>query len=97
MNTRHIAMLGLTALGLALSVPAQASPNGLDGSFMLAQRDNRDEARQDPRADNRDIRNSRREAERNERAGYGYGYERRQQQDQGQADGKDREPRQPRR
>ena len=95
MNIRHIAMLGLTALGLALAVPAQANPNGLDGAFMLAQRDSRDEARQDPRTDNRDSRNSRREAERNERAGYGYGYERRQQQDQ--ADGKDREPRPPRR
>lgn len=95
MNTRHIAMLGLTALGLALAVPAQANPHGLDGSFMLAQRDSRDEARQDPRGGNRDTRNSRREAERNEPAGYGYGYERRQQQDQ--ADGKDREPRPPRR
>lgn len=95
MNTRHIAMLGLAALGLALAVPAQANPNGLDGAFMLAQRDSRDEARQYPRADSRDSRNSRREAERDQPAGYGYGYERRQQQDQ--ADDKDREPRRPRR
>lgn len=95
MNTHQIGMLGLTVLGLALAVPAQANPHGLDGSFMVAQRDSRNDARQDPRADDRDARNSKREAERNEPAGYGYGYERRQQQDQ--AGGKDREPRPPRR
>ncbi|MBU2641564.1 MAG: hypothetical protein Q8K57_05760 [Thiobacillus sp.] len=96
MNTHHIGMLGLTVLGLVLAVPAQANPHGLDESFMLAQRDSRNSARQDPRAENKDTRNSnRREANRDEPAGYGYGYERRQQQDQ--VDGKGREPRPPRR
>ena len=95
MNTHYIGMLGLTVLGLALAAPAQANPHGLDGSFMVAQRDNRNDARQDPRAEDRDARNSKREAERNEPAGYGYGYERRQQQDQ--VDGKGREPHPPRR
>lgn len=95
MNTRHTGMLGLIALGLALAAPAQANPDGLDGSYMVAQRDTRKESRQDPRAESKDTRNSKREAERNEPSGYGYGYERRQQHDQ--ADDKSREPRQPRR
>jgi len=96
MNTRHIGMLGLTVLGLALAVPAQANPRGPDESFMLAQRDSRDNARQDPRAENKDTRNSnKRETTRDEPAGYGYGYERRQQQEQG--DSKDRSASQPRR
>ena len=95
MNTRHTWMLGLAALGLALAAPAQANPDGLDESFMVAAHDTRDRVRQEPRNENKDTRSSnKREAERNEPQGYGYGYERRQQQDQ--PDNKGNAPRQPR-
>jgi len=95
LNTRYAWMAGVAALGLALATPAQANPEGLDGSFRLAARDARDDVRQDQRNDKQDTRSSnKREAGRNEPQGYGYGYERRQQQDQG--DSKDRSSRQPR-
>ena len=95
MNTRDTWMLGLAVLGLALAAPAQANPNGLDGSFMVAARDSRDDARQEPRNENKDTRNSKRDTRRDEPSSYGYGYERRQQQDQ-QPDNKGNAPRQPR-
>jgi hypothetical protein len=96
MNTPYTWMLGLAALGLALAAPVQANPDGLDGSFMVARRDTRDDVRQDPRAESKDTRSSnKREAGRDEPPGYGYGYERRQQQDQ--AGNKGNAPRQPRR
>ena len=101
MNTRHTWMLGLAALGLALATSAQANPqgryerNGLDGSFMLAKRDSRDDVREEPRTSDKDARSSKREAERDEPPGYGYGYERRQQHDKPER--KDDTPRQPRR
>ena len=94
MTTRNTWMLGLAALGLALAAPAQANPDGLDGSFMVAARDTRDDARQEPRTENKDTRNSKRDTRRDEPSSYGYGYERRQQQDQ--PDNKGNAPRQPR-
>ena len=80
MNTRQLGIFGLAALGLALSVPVQAAPDFMEGSFIVAKRDRADEVRQDQR-DNRkdDRRASKREAEREDAQGYGYGYERRQQ------------------
>ena len=81
MNARHIGILGLAALGLAMAAPVQAAPDFMDGAFVVAKRDRVDEVRPDPRDDRRDTRrDSRREAEREEPHGYGYGYERRQQQ-----------------
>ncbi|MGA9163865.1 MAG: hypothetical protein WBZ31_05360 [Thiobacillus sp.] len=96
MNTPYTWMLGLAALGLALATPAQANPDGLDGSFMVARRDTRDDVRQDPRAaENKGARSpGKREAGRDEPSSYGYGYERRQQQDQ--PGNKGNAPRQPR-
>ena len=80
-NTRHTWIFGLAALGLAIAAPVQATPDFMDGAFMVAKRDQRDEARQDQRDTRKDERRpSRREAERDEPRGYGYGYERRQQQ-----------------
>lgn len=99
MNTRHTWIVGLAALGFALAAPAQAAPDGLDGSFMVAKNDSRDDVRQAPRDENKGTRSStRREAERTEPQGYGYGYERRQQDQpsQGQPGNKGNAPRQPR-
>ena len=80
MNTRQLGMFGLAALGLALTAPAQAAPDFLDGTFVAA-RDRGDEVRQDQRDARKDKRRAaRREAGREEPQGYGYGYERRQQQ-----------------
>ncbi len=73
--------IGLATLGLALAAPVQAAPNFMDGAFMVAKRDQADEAHQDRRDSRRDDRrNARRDAEREEPQGYGYGYERRQQE-----------------
>ena len=81
MNTRHIGILGLAALGLAMAAPVQAAPDFMEGAFVVAKRDQVDEVRPDPRDDRRDTRRAgRREAEREEPQGYGYGYERRQKQ-----------------
>ncbi|MGE5732802.1 MAG: hypothetical protein ACM37U_12720 [Gemmatimonas sp.] len=81
MNTWHIGILGLAALGLAMAAPVQAAPDFMEGAFIVAKRDRVDEVRPDPGDDRRDTRrDSRREAEREEPHGYGYGYERRQQQ-----------------
>jgi len=81
MNTRHTWTIGLTALGLALAAPVQATPDFMDGAFIVAKRERADEVRQDPRdARRNDRRANRRDAEREEPRGYGYGYERRQQQ-----------------
>ncbi len=78
---RHIGILGLAALGLAVAVPVQAAPDLMDGAFFVAKRERTDEVRQDPRDDRRDDRRAtRRDAGREEPEGYGYGYERRQQQ-----------------
>lgn len=80
MNTRQLGMFGLAALGLALTTPAQAVPDFLDGA-LVAGRDRGDEVRQDQRDARKDKRRaSRRETGREEPQGYGYGYERRQQQ-----------------
>ena len=81
MNKRLIGIFGLATLGLALAAPVQAAPNFMDGAFMVAKREQADEARQDPRDSRRDKRRSTQsEAEREEPQGYGYGYERRQQE-----------------
>lgn len=80
MNTRHIGIFGLAALGLALAAPVHAAPNFVDGLIVVAKRD-REEVR-DARRDDRkeDRRAQRQNAERDDAQGYGYGYERRQQQ-----------------
>ena len=84
-NTRHIGILGLAALGLAVAAPVQAAADFMEGAFIVAKRDRSDEVRQDQRdvrGDDRRAtrRETEREVERNEPQGYGYGYERRQQQ-----------------
>lgn len=84
-NTRHIGILGLVALGAAVAAPVQAAPNFPEGAFIVARNDRSGEARQDQRDDRRDSRRaSQQEAGRDTRSeepqGYGYGYERRQQQ-----------------
>jgi hypothetical protein len=93
-NTRHIGIFGLAALGLAMAAPVQAAPDFMEGAFIVAKRERSDEVRQDQRDDRRDdSRATRREAEReagrDEPQGYGYGYERRQQQRNGE-DGRPR-------
>jgi hypothetical protein len=84
LDTRRLAHLGLTVLGLVLAVPAQAAPDFsfADGSVLLAAKRDRDEVRQDDRRDTRqnERRDARREVERDEPHGYGYGYERREHQ-----------------
>ena len=83
MNARQLWIFGLTALGLALVAPVQAAPDGMDGAFIVAQRDRGDEVRPGPRDARRDERRAtKREAEAEEPRGYGYGYERRQQKQQ---------------
>jgi hypothetical protein len=84
-NTRHIGIWGLAALGLAVTAPVQAAPDFMEGAFIVAKRDRSDEVRPDQRDDRRDTRGdtrreTEREAGREEPRGYGYGYERRQQQ-----------------
>ena len=81
MLKRQLWILGLTAVGLAITAPVQAAPDLIDGAFILAKRDQGDDLRQDRRDDRKDDRrSSRREGERDEPQGYGYGYERRQQE-----------------
>ena len=74
-------IFGLATLGLALAAPVHAAPDFMDGSFIVAKRDQADEARPDRNDARKDKRRaSKREAEREEPQGYGYGYERRQQE-----------------
>jgi hypothetical protein len=83
LDTRRLATLGLTVLGLVLAVPAHAAPDFsfADGSVLLAAKRERDEARQERRSERQnERRDARREAEREEPQGYGYGYERREHQ-----------------
>ncbi len=85
MNTRHLGVFGLAALGLALAAPVHAAPDFMDGAFIMAKRDRTEEIRQDQRDTRRDEgqderRATRRDAHREDPQGYGYGYERRQQQ-----------------
>lgn len=81
MNTRVGWMVGVAALGLALAAPVHAAPDFMDGTFIVAKRDQADEARPDQHDARKDKRRaSKREAEREEPQGYGYGYERRQQE-----------------
>lgn len=82
---KSIGMIGLAALGLAFGAPVQASPNELDGSFLVARRDTGNEVRQEPRDPRKDRHADKREDAPEEPQGYGYGYERRQQ---GQSGGK---------
>lgn len=93
-NVRPFWIVGLAALGLVLAAPVQAAPNFRDGAFIVAGRDQGNEAsrpdRRDDRKDTRDA--SKREGEREEPKGYGYGYERRQQQ-QPNEDGRPRDRR----
>ncbi|PKO70534.1 MAG: hypothetical protein CVU23_06435 [Betaproteobacteria bacterium HGW-Betaproteobacteria-17] len=80
MNTRQLWIFGLTALGLVLAAPVQAAPDGMDGTFIVSQRDRGDEVRPARRDASKDERRpTKREAEADEPQGYGYGYERRQQ------------------
>ncbi len=79
MNTRHLGIFGLAALGLALAAPVHAAPHFADDLIIVATRD-RDEARNARRDDRKDARPAeRQEAGRDDSQGYGYGYERRQQ------------------
>lgn len=91
MNTRTTWIFGFAALGLVLAAPAQATPDFMDGSFIVAKRD-RDDIRQERREIREDRREAHREAVREEPRGYGYGYERRQQQ-RSDNDGRTRERR----
>ena len=81
MIKRQLWIFGLATLGLALAAPVQAAPDFMDGSFIVAKRDQADEVRPDQNDTRKDKRRaSKREAEREEPQGYGYGYERRQQE-----------------
>jgi len=81
MMTRPTGLLALATLGLVLATPVQAAPHFQEGSFMVAKRDQSDDARPDTREQRKDDRRSnRREVERDAPQGYGYGYERRQQE-----------------
>lgn len=81
MMTRPIGLLALATLGLALAAPVQAAPNFPQGGFIVAKRDQSDDARPDTRdARREDRRSTQREVERDAPQGYGYGYERRQQE-----------------
>jgi hypothetical protein len=81
MNTRHTLLLGLTAIGFVVALPAQANFDGHDdfrgaGWLQVSHDDRRD-----------DRSNAAQPGQRrphDEREGYGYGYERRRQQDQAQ-------------
>jgi len=106
MNTRLNWIFGLAGLGLAVATPVHAAPDFMEDAFIVAQRDQGDEVRQDRRGGRKDgQRAAKREAGRDEAPGYGYGYERRQQQDQSnqnqpnqdQPSGKDNAPHQHRR
>lgn len=81
MIKRQLWIFGLSSLGLVLAAPVQAAPDFMDGSFIVAKRDQADEARPDQNDARKDKRRaSRREVVREEPQGYGYGYERRQQE-----------------
>ena len=81
MNTRVGWMVGVATLGLALAAPVHAAPDFMDGTFIVAKRDQASEARSDQHDARKDKhRASERESEREEPQGYGYGYERRQQE-----------------
>ncbi len=87
MNARNNLILGAAVFGLALAAPVQAAPDFIDGSFIVAKRDQPDEARQDKRnARKGDRRDARHEAGHETPPGYGYGYERRQQEKNEQDD-----------
>lgn len=87
MNARNNLILGAAVLGLALAAPVQAAPDFMDGSFIVAKRDQPDEARLDKReARKGDRRDARHETGRETPPGYGYGYERRQQEKNEQDD-----------
>jgi len=87
MNARNNLILGAAVLGLALVAPVQAAPDFMDGSFIVAKRDQADESRQDKReARKSDRRDAKHEAGRETPPGYGYGYERRQQEKNEQDD-----------
>ncbi|MBT9590932.1 MAG: hypothetical protein IV089_08500 [Thiobacillus sp.] len=74
-------IFGLASLGLVLAAPVHAAPDFMDGSVIVAKRDQADEVRQGKRDTRKDDRrDARREAEREEAQGYGYGYERRHQE-----------------
>ncbi len=83
MNARNNLILGAAVLGLALAAPVQAAPDFIEGSFIVAKRDQPDESRQDKR-ETRKV--DRRDARRETPPGYGYGYERRQQEKNEQDD-----------
>lgn len=81
MNARNNLILGAAVLGLALAAPVQAAPDFMEGSFIVAKRDQPDEARQDKHDTRKgDRRDARHENGRETPPGYGYGYERRQQE-----------------
>lgn len=81
MIKRQLWIFGLATLGLALAAPVQAAADFMDGSFIVAKRDQADEARPDQKDTRNDKRRaSKSEAEREEPQGYGYGYERRQKE-----------------
>ena len=87
MNARNNLILGAAVLGLALAAPVQAAPDFIEGSFIVAKRDQPDETRQDKREPRKsDRRDAKHEAERETPPGYGYGYERRQQEKNEQDD-----------
>ncbi|NDP48171.1 MAG: hypothetical protein GZ085_07230 [Sulfuriferula multivorans] len=87
MNARNNLILGAAVLGLALAAPVQAAPDFIEGSFIVAKRDQPDDARQDKRETRKsDRRDSKHEAGRETPPGYGYGYERRQQEKNEQDD-----------
>jgi hypothetical protein len=81
MNTRNFGILGLAVLGLVFIGGAQAAPNFMEESFIVAKRDQVEEPRENPRDPRKEgHRASKPKDDRDESEGYGYGYERRQQQ-----------------
>ena len=87
MKTRNNLIFGAAVLGLALAAPVQAAPDFIEGSFVVAKRDQPDETRQDKREPRKsDRRDAKHEAGRETPSGYGYGYERRQQEKNEQDD-----------
>jgi hypothetical protein len=85
MNTRHYWLIGLASLGLTLAIPVHAAPEFMNGGFIVAERDQANDARMNRREGRREARRDERpapgrDAERDEPRGYGYGYERRQKQ-----------------
>ena len=87
MKTRNNLIFGAAVLGLALAAPVQAAPDFIEGSFVVAKRDQPDEARQDKREHRKsERRDAGHEAGRETPSGYGYGYERRQKEKNEQDD-----------